>query len=110
MRIHSALALLALAPAAIAQDDSPDHLIVLSTDLRGFSAPFLLSLRDAGVSKVFVAQAAGHKALRDLMNVVSNNWGAHFQRVSLVNFNIPRWRGLLMWKPKFLRDEIAAPA
>jgi hypothetical protein len=98
------------AAAAIAQDDSPDHLVVLSTDLRGFSAPFLLSLRDAGVSKVFVAQAAGHEALQDLMQVVSNKWGSHFRRISLVNFNIPAWRGLLMWKPKFLRDEIASAA
>jgi len=94
--------------ARIAQTDTEDHLVILSTDLRGFSAPLLLSLRDAGVSNVFVIQAEGHDNLRSL---ITNNTSTQvFRRLSLVNFKIPQHKGTLMWDEEFLRRQIADPA
>jgi uncharacterized membrane protein len=98
------------AAEAIAQADTAYHLVVISTDLRGYVVPFLLSLQDAGVSNVFIAQAAGHENLIDLMVNVSNNMSSRFQRVSLVNFRISMWPGKLMWDPEFVKNEIVVPA
>lgn len=96
------------AAAVIAQADTDDHLVVMSTDLRGYSAPFLLSLRDAGVGRVFVTQASGHKNLLELMDGVSKS--TRFSRVTLVNFKIPTWKGQLMWEETFVRREVVIPA
>jgi len=96
------------AAAVIAQADTDDHLVVLSTDLRGYSAPFLLSLRDAGVGRVFVVQAPGHKGLTELMKGVTKS--TRFSRVSLVNFKIPAYKGQMMWEETFVRREVVVPA
>ncbi|MFT7463712.1 MAG: hypothetical protein ACI9EF_002059 [Pseudohongiellaceae bacterium] len=96
--------------ASIAQADTNYHLVILSTDLRGYSAPFLLSLRDAGVQNVFVTQAKNQEDLSLLLVDISNRWASRFQRVSLVNFRIPQFRTQLMWDEQFLKDEVSTPA
>jgi hypothetical protein len=98
------------AAAAIAQADTNYHLIVLSTDLRGYSVPFLLSLRDAGVRNVFVTQANKHEDLSALLVEVDNGYSSRFSRVSLVNFQIPTQKNRLMWDMNFVKENLVAIA
>ena len=86
--------------ALIAQMDDDDHLVVISTGLRGFSVPLLYSMREAGVENVFVIRCE-QKDLPSLFRSI--NQATIFKRVSLVNFNIPQWPRALMWEPEALK-------
>ncbi len=79
----------------IAQADEAEHLLVLSTGLRGYSVPLLLTLRDAGVKNVYVTRAT-QKGLKPLLESVASK--PLFRRVSLLNFKIPKHEGSLMWE------------
>lgn len=83
------------AAEVIAQDDAPSHLVVFSTDLRGYSIPFLLTMRDAGITNVTLT-CARQADLRPLLEQVEAE--GVYQRVSLVNHFIPLAVGGWMWE------------
>jgi len=87
------------AAALLAQADDGGHLVVLSTDIRDFTVPFLLTLRDEGVKDIFITRCHEPK-LDNLVRTVAN--AGVFDQMSLVNMKVthtPRF----MWGEEFLR-------
>lgn len=82
------------AAKVLAQDDSPTHLVVFSTDLRGYCIPMLLTMRDAGLTNVAIS-AARQEDLDALLEMVERK--GIYKRVSLVNHYLPYSKGKLMW-------------
>ncbi len=82
------------AAAVISQDDSATHLVVFSTDMRGYAIPFLLTMRDVGIEKVAVT-AARQADLKPLLKQLQED--GDYRRVSLVNHYLPGSKGKLMW-------------
>ncbi len=70
--------------AALAEHDSADHLVVVSSLRQGFLAPFLACLRDAGVDQVQVAYATEGQLARLLAESARLRG---MQRLSLVNYD-----------------------
>jgi hypothetical protein len=85
--------------ALLAQADTDDHLVVISSDIRDFAVPFLLTLRDRGVKNIYVTRCHEPK----LGNLVTSTGNAGiFNRLSLVNMKVTHTKKF-MWGEEFLR-------
>ena len=73
------------AAGAIAAGDSPDHVVVLSTSLRGLAVPLVLSLREAGVAEARVVRAR----IEELPELLQRLGDGGTREVSLVHLDIP---------------------
>ena len=70
----------------IRRPDSPAHLVLLSSDARGYVVPFLLTLRKAGVREAVIADAPKAE-VASCVEAALRNPG--FERVTLVHFDVP---------------------
>lgn len=87
------------AAALLAQADSDSHLVVLSSDIRDFAVPLLLTLRDLGVRNVYFTRCHAPK----LDNLVASVGRARiFDRLSLMNFKVTHTEKF-MWGEEFLK-------
>jgi hypothetical protein len=85
--------------ALLSQADDDKHLVVFSTDIRDFTVPLLLTLRDQGVKDVFITRCHEPK----LDNLVSTVGRAEvFDRMSLVNMKVTH-TPKFTWGEEFLK-------
>ncbi len=68
----------------IVMHDAPEHLIVLSSNLRGYTIPLLLSLRRAGVEHVQVV----HATFEEIMNFEALSRNEDTRHLTLVNLDV----------------------
>jgi hypothetical protein len=73
------------AARVIAAHDDASHLVVLSSPIRGYAIPFLLTLRDAGVEHVRLVHASRTQLHQEAERALSD---PSRRRVTLVNFPV----------------------